>query len=237
MGGATNIISIRYTAMQTRLYLLSEQCKYKRGQIYQWKQVEALLQEYNQHIEARCINLANNRYFMLDTKIWMQFTQKQRQQWLINFITLDDPPDCLSSMYASKYNNYTIRHLAGTFATLSGANCFSTTLAAITHDEITAHTIANFWLHQEPFFQGLARRRYDLQTDLSLSTPELREAVLVWYDTNGQAQHACYLIENGLVLNKNSQAWFAPRQILRLQTVLDYWKDEDYEIVIYCRDD
>lgn len=223
----------------TQQQLLAEQCRHKRGQVYAWEQVEKFLQEYVEEVESRCVTVSGSRYLVLDTKIWGHLTRDVQRQWLTDYIKADTPSDCLSSAYASSGNNHMVQRLAGTFADSSGPNCFSTTLAAITQDEITGDTIANFWLHQEPFFQGLARRGYTLRSDLSVSAPDLRDAVLIWNDAQGQAQHACYLVENGLVLNKNSQAWFAPIQLLQLQTVLDVWREEeaDYEISVYCRND
>ena len=130
---------------------------------------------------------------------------------------------------------HSIRALAGTFPQRSGANCFSTTLAAITHHPGTAMTIADFWLHQEPFLEGLEQRGYRLLKDMTTLKPDARDLVLIWNDQQGKPQHACYLIGNGLVLNKNSQSWFAPRQILHIETVLNEWKNDPFEIVFYGR--
>ncbi len=220
--------------VETRQRLLAEQVRHKRGQVYGWEWVEKFLQDYTQ-IESCCVTFEDKHYLALDSKIWALLTPESRQQWLSDFIQADTPTECLSSEYAAECKNRVVRRLAGTFADTSGPNCFSTTLAAVTQDESTAQTIADFWLHQEPFFQGLERRGYTLRTDLSVSTPGLHDAVLIWQDAQGTAQHACYLIENGLVLNKNSQAWFAPRQLLQLQTVLDVWKDDGYEIAVYSQ--
>ncbi len=216
--------------------LLLEQCTHKRGQVYSWERVERQLQDFLPQIESRCISVSGKRYLVLDAKIWRLFPSDLRRQWLIDFITADTQLNCLSSEYAAKCSNRMVQQLAGTFAVTSGPNCFSTTLAAITQDETTAQVIANFWLHQEPFFQGLERRGYHLRTDLSVSMLELCDAVLVWHDAQGQAQHACYLADHGLVLNKNSQTWASPRQLLRLQPVLDDWQSYDYEIRVYGRD-
>jgi len=220
----------------TQQALLAAQCQHKRGQVYPWEQVEKFLSPFSVEIEPRCVTISGSRYVVLDTKIWALLTPDVRRQWLIDYIQSDTPTVCLSSEYASRCTNPIVRQLAGTFAATSGANCFSTTLACVTHDQATARTIANFWLHQEPFFQGLARRGYQLRTDLSVSTPDLSDAVLIWQDANGQAQHACYLAEHGFVLNKNSQAWYSPRQLLRLPTVLDDWQSYGYEITVYSRD-
>lgn len=221
--------------IQTQQVLLQEQCRLERGQVYRWMQVAPFLQKCIQQAETRSVTLDGERYFVLDKKIWSLLTPEQQQSWLIDFIAADNAPECLSATHASKISQPVIRRLIGTFASSSGANCFSTTLAAITQDQVTAETIADFWLHQEPFLEGLARRGYTCQANEKVLDADLQDAVLLWQDSNGVAQHACYLIEQGLVINKNSQAWFTPRQLLSLQTLLEYWQEDGLEIVIYRR--
>lgn len=224
---------------KTQQHLLTEQCQLGRGQVYRWEQVEHLLQPCIEAAKSRSVTMNGERYFLLDSKIWQLLGDDARHHWLIAFITQDNPPTCLSATLTNQDWSWIaspiIQNLAGTFALESGANYFSTTLAAITHNTETATTIANFWLHQEPFFDGLARRGYVLQSSEIDFSKELRDVVLVWQDGNGRAQHACYLIGNRLVLNKNAQTWFSPRQMLTLRTVLDEWADEGFSVVAYGR--
>lgn len=217
--------------------VLLSQCEMKRGQVYPWKQVVPFLADCIEQAETRSVSVAGEKYLVLDTKIWQLLSEDIRLAWLIHFVGIDHPPVCLSSTLseadwaAMPYD--AIRTLAGTFPAKSGANCFSTTLAAITQHPSTAITIADFWLHQEPFLEGLQRRRYHLLKDTL--KPDARDLVLVWNDQHQKPQHACYIIGNGLVLNKNSQSWFSPRQILSLDTVLNEWKNDPFEIVLYGR--
>ncbi|MBA3867609.1 MAG: hypothetical protein H0X30_00490 [Anaerolineae bacterium] len=217
--------------------LLAAQCAMKRGQVYRWKQIEPFLTGCVEQAETRSVSAAGEKYLVLDTKIWQLLSEDMRQAWLVDFVTADKPAVCLSPTLseadwaAMPYDS--IRALAGTFPARSGANCFSTTLAAITHQMDTARTIADFWLHQEPFLEGLERRGYHLLEENLM--PDARDRVLIWNDQQGKPQHTCYLIGNGLVVNKNSQSWFSPRQLLYLDTVLNEWKHEPFEIVLYGR--
>jgi hypothetical protein len=215
--------------------LLLAQCELKRGQVYPWKQVAPFLAGCIEQAETRAVSVAAEKFFVLDTKIWCLLREDMQQAWLAYFVSTDNPSVCLSSTLLeadwAKMPYNSIRALAGTFPARSGANCFSTTLAAITRHLDTAITIADFWLHQEPFLEGLERRGYKLLKDKL--QPDASDRVLVWNDQQGKPQHACYLIGNGLVLNKNSQSWFSPRQILHLDTVLNEWKNDLFEIVLY----
>jgi hypothetical protein len=49
-------------------------------------------------------------------------------------------------------------------------------------------------------------------------------SILLFHNDIG-LQHACLYLGEGLVFNKDAQSWFAPRQILALETVLKSWKD------------
>ncbi len=217
--------------------LLAAQCEMKRGQVYRWEQVAPFLEGCIEEAETRSISAAGEKYLVLDTKIWWLLREDMQRAWLIHFVTSDNPSVCLSPILSetdwSKIPYASIRALAGTFPARSGANCFSTTLAAITQNPDMATTIADFWLHQEPFLEGLERRGYNLLK--GNLTSDARDRVLVWNDQEGKPQHACYLIGNGLVLNKNSQSWFSPRQIFQLDTVLNEWKNDPFKIVLYGR--
>jgi hypothetical protein len=46
-------------------------------------------------------------------------------------------------------------------------------------------------------------------------------------------QHACYVCASGLALNKNAQAWFAPRQILPLSHIMTAWQEPQLHITLY----
>ncbi len=222
---------------ETQHALLTAQRDMNRRQVYLWKEAASFLAGCIEQAETRSVSVGGEKYLVLDSKIWWLLPEAIQREWLIYFASSENASTCLSATLSESdwagipYSS--IRTLAGTFPTRSGANCFSTTLAAITQHLDTALTIADFWLHQEPFLAGLERRGYHLLTNTL--QPNARDMVLVWKDEQGKAQHACYLIGNGLVINKNSQAWFTPRQILHLDTVLNEWKGDPFEIVLYGR--
>ncbi|MDF2629554.1 MAG: hypothetical protein K0R39_3385 [Symbiobacteriaceae bacterium] len=109
---------------------------------------------------------------------------------------------------------------------------FATALAAATPSVETAASIAALWLHPEPFLRGLAERGFIWH---DWSGGHAAGSVLVWVDGTGRPQHACYLLEGGLALNKDAQAWFRPRQVLPLTQVLKNWADEGFTLQQYIR--
>lgn len=56
-----------------------------------------------------------------------------------------------------------------------------------------------------------------------------------WGRPAGVLHHACWLIGQGIVLNKNGQAWYEPRHLAALRDVLAFWKDDGYDVHIYTR--
>lgn len=220
-------------------HLLAAQWALNRGHVYPWNQVENDLQGCLQRAQSRCFSVGDTSCFVLDAAIWSLLPEAVRRRWLLEFITSGDPPVCLSSGLSAAdwaaIHHPVIQRLAGTFPAQSGANCFSTTLAAITSNPHTAATTAEYWVHQSVFLRGLALRGFTERPEMDALAEGLRDAVLVWFDAKGKAQHACYVIGDGRVFNKNAQGWYAPWQILDLNALLAYWADDPFTTVVYQR--
>jgi hypothetical protein len=56
--------------------------------------------------------------------------------------------------------------------------------------------------------------------------------VIVWRDSSGTWVHACAALGDGLVLNKDSQAWYSPRQMLTVDAVLERWREDGLEVTV-----
>jgi hypothetical protein len=223
--------------------LLHVQWQLGRGHIYDWQTIRDILTP-SEHAAAQSATFATpeGKKVALDYALWQSLSTATRWQWLAQFIS-EDRRACLSATlspsawtWIKQQHGPIIRQLAGSFAWSSGPNCFSTTLAAATPTTRTATSIASFWLHQSPFMRGLAQRGYVLNQSLSVQGVVPPGAILVWGDSRGTLHHACFVIGQGLALNKDSQAWFVPRQIVPLQTVLKNWQDEDLTVHVYTRE-
>jgi len=98
------------------------------------------------------------------------------------------------------------RQLAGTFASSSGPNCFSTVMAAAGVTDATDE-----WMQVGPFEQWLEKATAPGGSDGQPGT------VLVWRDDAGVPAHAAVTIGAGWFLHKPSQGWMSPRLVLNIQ--------------------
>jgi hypothetical protein len=165
---------------------------------------------------------------MLHHDTWTRLSRAEQQRILLAFAAEGNEPGI-----PYRGDDPVVRLHANTFAERSGPNCFATALAAVTPSVATAASIADLWLHPEPFLRGLAERGFAAS---DWSGQHEADSVLVWFDGQGRPQHACYLLPDGLALNKDAQAWFRPRQVLPLAKVLTAWADAEYQLRLYRRE-
>ena len=64
-----------------------------------------------------------------------------------------------------------------------------------------------------------------------LELPVKPNSVITWH--TDRTIHACLVLEFDLVLNKDAQSWFAPRQILRLESVLKSWEQDASDVRVW----
>jgi hypothetical protein len=101
------------------------------------------------------------------------------------------------------------RALSDTFAPGSGPNCFGTVMAAA-----GVPGAGTEWMLREPFEDWLASATVPGGRDDAPGT------VLVWRSArDGLVQHAAVTIGGGWALNKYSQCWYSPRQVLTVAAV------------------
>ena len=149
--------------------------------------------------------------------LWQKLTPEFRQRVLLSFIETDRLPCERHRLSCEHWEEIRVRFpalrsLAGTFASESGANCFSTVLAALGASEV-----AEVWLHPEPFLRCLeAKAAATVDLD-ALGT------VLVWRDADEKVHHTALCLGNGWAFHKEAQAWFAPRQVMALSEVRSRW--------------
>ncbi len=223
--------------------LIETQWSLGRGQIYVWDAIRSLVESSPGYYLApsRCTSTADGTKFALDSQIWHYFSPETRAEWLFSFITSHHPP--YETIQLSKqewstidpYHRQIVKKLANSFAYESGANCFSTTLAAVTADPVLATTISTLWLHQVPFLRSISAYGYRVAAEYREPIPGLRDAIFIWWGPDNVARHACYLLYDGIVLNKNAQAWYAPRQLVLLDDVIAYWRDEGMRMTVHTR--
>lgn len=108
------------------------------------------------------------------------------------------------------------RLLAGTFPTSgSGANCFSTVVAAAGDS-----TADDLWMQTEDFTQWLGDSTIPIH---GTDADTLPGTVLTWTE-HGTLAHAAVTIGDGWVLNKPSQSWSSPRLVWTARELILGWR-------------
>ena len=102
------------------------------------------------------------------------------------------------------------RGLAGTFPVGSGPNCFGTVMGAA---GVTG--AAEEWMQLEPFDAWVAASTRPGGEDGAPGT------VLVWRTAGGEPAHAAITLGDGWALNKASQGWMSPTQVLTVRQVIN----------------
>jgi hypothetical protein len=157
--------------------------------------------------------------FVLRFDAWNVLPQEQQFAWLCWYVSQDALP-CHSSQHPKSTG------LVG-WQSKSGANCFSTALLG--HDP-TLQGIPD-WLQPQTLLRILKERGY---TEQDCYYALERHDVLVWYQ-GVEVVHASAYLGDGLVLNKDSQAWYSARQVVPLEMLLERWNEPDFERRIYSR--
>lgn len=118
-----------------------------------------------------------------------------------------------------------VADLAGTFAPMSGPNCFGTVMAAAGVPGSESQ-----WMLQEPFEQWLADNTSPLR---GTACDHTAGVVLVWRDPDGLAAHAAVTIGDGYALSKPSQAWCSPRIVWTVPETINAARDRGIRLSRY----
>ena len=230
-----------------RADLLRAQVSVGNGQVYPWDAVAHHLVNIDAAtlLAAHTVDTRDARRVVLTSALWHALPTSVQDAWLIDFVAAQQAPyplvDLAAQLTAPQRALLTARphlaRLANTFATSSGPNCFATVLAALAPASVGSDALVNTWMHAAPFIAALAVAGYTQQipVDGLAGLDALTDAVLVWHDVEGEPQHACYQLGAGVVINKNAQAWYSPRELTATADVAAYWADEPYTLVAYSQ--
>jgi hypothetical protein len=216
---------------EIQVELMTLQRQLGRGQFFDLEFVRTVLGEIPALLEPDIFM----DQFVLRHDVWNSFTPEIRHRWLAAYVSLERQ-NCLSSTMPE--NTWAelpeqICRLAGIFSSSSGANCFATVIAGLTPNLLESTQISNLWMLEHEFLAALATRGFHDAGTLERSVKP--NSVIVWLHSSGKPIHACLVLEFGLVLNKDAQSWFAPRQLLRLEDVLKSWQEDSIEVRVWTR--
>ncbi len=153
-------------------------------------------------------------YFILRFDAWWSLTRAQRFSWLRAFVEAEGL--AMQRMYG---------HSLMRFFPNSGANCFSTALAGIEMTKARAEMFARLWLTETVFQAHLETRGFRVKA--FVENLFARNTVLTWQNSSGKMVHAATCLGNDLWLNKDSQAWYSPVQVLTTQELLQRWSEPE----------
>jgi hypothetical protein len=199
-------------SVSTRPALNHAQVEFKRGSVYPLEIAQrfGILEQY---LERDTIN----DHFILRFDAWNALSKTIQFDWLEWFVGSDG----LTGLESDHF-------LVG-FSAVSGPNCFGATLAAVHPDTDRALEIAQTWLHQPEFFSHLESLGYTTPHPWD-GSPLLPRAILLFKQPGGDFVHAAAHLEHGLMLNKDAQSWHRPRQVLRLEDLLERWREDGLEL-------
>ncbi|NMH74588.1 hypothetical protein HF078_15995 [Bacillus sp. RO2] len=164
----------------------------------------------------------NEEFFLvLQQDMWGNMSYELKESLLCSYAKRWDNGSCFevpedTPLHIKKYTNK--------FSTISGSNCLSSTLFAVTKQD----WVIKEWVHQKTFELALERVGYSLIKSVEgISNGD----VITWVNPKNVIQHASYHISNHLFFNKDGQTFFNPWKVTHLNQLIEEWKE--YEMNIY----
>lgn len=177
-----------------------------------------------------CANLLPEEYivegdgenvFVIQAYIWSELPFQVKRDAIQAYAQLWDSWTCFEVPQKTPAH---IKEYANKFSTVSGSNCLSATLFAITEQEWIIHE----WVHPHTFVIGLKKANYFLTNE------EVMEGdVITWSGNDGVIQHATYHLGDNLFFNKNGQTFFNPWKITHFEQLNEEWGQ--YKMNVYRR--
>ncbi|MFB7142256.1 hypothetical protein ACFCYN_21755 [Gottfriedia sp. NPDC056225] len=205
--------------------VLREQIRLNRGYIFELdelrKGIGDIPVEVQNALDTFSINIDGMKMITLQRFLWNTFPNEIRTNILLYvanmFVDMDSISD-ESFLNTLKCEYPTVASLLNTFGSRNGPNCFGAVLIALQKDEDKITSYLNKWVLPTEFYKELKNKDYvRIETDSIQSND-----ILIW-EKDHNTLHSCFVLSNGLVLNKQGQTMFNPYQCLPLEDVLNNW--------------
>ncbi|HLO04242.1 MAG TPA: hypothetical protein VK191_14110 [Symbiobacteriaceae bacterium] len=214
-----------------------------RGNIYD---SDWVLERIEPYTEVICIGSAEietpeGLKVLLRAQYWWDvLPERGRWAWLSQIVQDEALADCQSGrLDALDWQRLegrfpAIQALAGSFVERSGPNCFAAALAPLV-DPALAEETASRWLTEAELNGALTDLGYRSERVLGeVQGRDLAPGTVVgWADSSGSLQHAFTYLGEGLVLNKQSQCWWHPRQIVPFRVAWDNWTADGLAPILF----
>jgi hypothetical protein len=220
--------------------VLIEQLRVGRGQLWERKWVESILdqvdQQYRQKVETiikqSTFSTSDKEIVAFNRMLWDQLPTSVRYVILVNIAELYiKHPSIWSELPHIQQNkikeeNPHVLSYFDRFSEKNGPNCFATALAGSSKNKTLSHWTISQWIKQEALMIGLRQKGYDLHiqtTDLSEDMVKAGD-IIIWSNEDHVHIHAAYSLGDGLAFNKDGQTMFNPWQVLKLLDVSKSWE-------------
>lgn len=199
---------ITYLPKQKKKELFKIQIRLARGLIFSlslFPEIDSIPEEY-------MVVDNQEQYVVIQCHMWNTLPHHVKEQAIKAYAQLWDHWTCYEVPVEAPIH---IKTFANSFPILSGSNCLSATLFAITGQE----WMAREWVHPATFINGLKQADYSFINDDNLGIGD----VIAWVNEEDVIQHACYHIGNDLFFNKNGQTFFNPWKVVHWDELNREW--------------
>lgn len=203
------------------------------GLIFNWdliaEEIEhnsSLLQLFSPYI----FDYKSEQYLAIQYSLWNKLSTELQHGFLmkvandfVHDVALED------EQLQSFMNEYP--HIApyfNAFSNFNGANCFASTLAAISGSDADIDWLITKWVEAESLLYRLILNHYTLKSPSLIDL--LPRDVLLWKDNNNNVIHSAFYLGNGYFFNKHGQSFFTPWQIIKLNHLTEMWGKEGIHI-------
>ena len=161
--------------------------------------------------EAYIFEDKGDQLVVIQRDMWDSIPYQERELAIQSYAQLWDH---WSSCPVPLQTPFHLKKYANKFTTVSGSNCLSAALYAITEQD----WMIDEWVHPDTFLNGLERAGFSY-TDEQMDKGD----VMAWVNDDDIVVHAAYHIDHHYFFNKNGQTFFNPWKIVTEEQLNDEW--------------
>lgn len=219
------------------------QWKLGRGQIWDLKVLHLFLDQSSVILDNYSFPTEDGDKVLIQKSLWNQLSIKARENFLKYVANLFIDEDTTRVNLPETIEQYPLLEpYINRFPSKNGPNCLASVLGALEDNQTTRDWIMNQWVQPKTFLMNLDLHGYKesirMTDSVQLLLVESRD-VIVWLSSDGMPLHACFVLNNKTVFNKNGQMMFNPWQVISIEKVMETWKhviDQQGCITVYRRD-
>lgn len=213
-----------------------------RGQVWDIEVLHQFVGQSSTILDDYTFSTEGGDKVIIQKSLWIQLSHIARENFLKYVANLFIDEDTTIVNLPETIEQYPLLEpYINCFPSKSGPNCLASVLGALEDNESSRDWIMNQWVQQKTFLMNLDLHGYKELTRIT-DTEQLSvnsRDVIVWLSSEEMPLHACFVLNNKTVFNKNGQMMFNPWQALSIETIMDTWKEvqeQQGSIAVYRRD-